>query len=310
MAEGRIRASSADDETEAEEGRRFGAVSGVSPSAVFSDRKALAESRVHRPRQAGISGSEGGGADSIVVSGGYEDDEDYGDVIIYTGHGGQENGVQIADQDWSRGNLALVKSEIEGLPIRVVRGAGGDPSFSPASGYRYDGLYYVERSWQEPGRSGYRVCRFRLRRLKEDGTPAPSPPDYMKPPITNDGPAPRVEATVQRLVRSTPIALHVKALHRHACQICGDVVRVAGGPYAEGAHIRPLGKPHNGPDVPGNILCLCPNDHVRFDLGGIIIRGDLKIRNALTGETLGQLRTVPGHDVDLNHLAYHRSRFT
>jgi hypothetical protein len=30
------------------------------------------------------------GAESIVVSGGYEDDEDHGDTIIYTGHGGND----------------------------------------------------------------------------------------------------------------------------------------------------------------------------------------------------------------------------
>ncbi|MGN6430905.1 MAG: YDG/SRA domain-containing protein [Gaiellaceae bacterium] len=27
--------------------------------------------------------------DSIVISGGYEDDEDYGDLIVYTGAGGR-----------------------------------------------------------------------------------------------------------------------------------------------------------------------------------------------------------------------------
>jgi hypothetical protein len=30
------------------------------------------------------------GAESIVVSGGYKDDNDFGDVIVYTGHGGQD----------------------------------------------------------------------------------------------------------------------------------------------------------------------------------------------------------------------------
>jgi putative restriction endonuclease len=30
------------------------------------------------------------GAESIVVSGGYKDDKDFGDVIVYTGHGGQD----------------------------------------------------------------------------------------------------------------------------------------------------------------------------------------------------------------------------
>jgi putative restriction endonuclease len=35
----------------------------------------------------GISGTRAEGADSIVVSGGYEDDEDFDDELIYTGAG-------------------------------------------------------------------------------------------------------------------------------------------------------------------------------------------------------------------------------
>src|SRR5262245_29665606 len=45
-------------------------------------REALAAAGVHRPTQAGISGSTAEGADSIVVSGGYEDDRDFGDEIV------------------------------------------------------------------------------------------------------------------------------------------------------------------------------------------------------------------------------------
>src|SRR5215218_2435744 len=84
-------------------------------------------------------------------------------------------GVQVEDQDFEGQNLALVKSEAEGLPVRIVRGANGEPAFSPTSGYRYDGLFRVEESWRERGRSGLFVCRYRLVRLAEDGTPVPIP---------------------------------------------------------------------------------------------------------------------------------------
>jgi len=47
-------------------------------------KRRLSQARVHRPLQAGISGNGHEGADSIVVSGGYEDDEDYGNALIYT----------------------------------------------------------------------------------------------------------------------------------------------------------------------------------------------------------------------------------
>ena len=42
--------------------------------------------------------------------------------------------------------------------------------------------------------------------------------------------------------------------------------------YSEGAHIRPLGKPHDGPDQPDNVLC--PNCHVLFGAGAFAIRPD------------------------------------
>jgi putative restriction endonuclease len=67
--------------------------------------------------------------------------------------------------------------------------------------------------------------------------------------------------------------------------------------------------PHDGPDAEGNILCLCPNDHARFEYGALQVEDDLQIREAATGQTLGMLRTVVGHNVDIAQLAYHRERF-
>src|SRR5438309_933297 len=130
--------------------REFGPIPGVPEGTVFATRREAAGAAIHRPLQAGISGGGSEGADSIVVSGGYADDEDYGDLIIYTGHGGRdpETGQQIADQTLTVGNLALAVSADRGLPVRVLRGAGGDPAYSPESGYRYDGLFYVEDYWK------------------------------------------------------------------------------------------------------------------------------------------------------------------
>jgi putative restriction endonuclease len=151
------------------EKRHFGHIPGVSVGTIFKDRRALAAAGVHRPLQAGISGSEKEGADSIVLSGGYEDDKDSGDVIIYTGHGGNDpgSGKQVGDQELTRGNRALAKTYQEGLPVRVIRGAGLRSPLSPENGYRYDGLYIVESYRQERGQSGYNVWRFRLARAPE-----------------------------------------------------------------------------------------------------------------------------------------------
>jgi putative restriction endonuclease len=54
----------------------FGHIPGYPVGSRFENRAALAEAGVHRHRQAGISGSATKGADSIVLSGGYEDDQD------------------------------------------------------------------------------------------------------------------------------------------------------------------------------------------------------------------------------------------
>jgi len=64
--------------------RLFGEIQGNPPGTTYVDRRALADAGVHRPLEHGISGAQKEGADSIVVSGGYEDDEDYGSLIVYT----------------------------------------------------------------------------------------------------------------------------------------------------------------------------------------------------------------------------------
>ncbi len=146
--------------------RIFGEIPGFPAGSVFESRSALHDAGVHRPTQAGISGSASEGADSIVLSGGYIDDEDHGDLVIYTGHGGRDlnTGKQIANQRMERGNKALSYSWLHKLPIRLIRGHTHDSPYSPSEGYRYDGLFYVSEYWSETGVDGYRIWRFKLRK--------------------------------------------------------------------------------------------------------------------------------------------------
>jgi putative restriction endonuclease len=58
----------------------------------------------------------------------------------YSGAGGRDPATG-ADQHFEAQNRALVKSEAEGFPVRVVRGAGGEAPFSPDKAYRYEGLF-------------------------------------------------------------------------------------------------------------------------------------------------------------------------
>ncbi|MEV0593281.1 HNH endonuclease, partial [Nonomuraea cavernae] len=126
--------------------------------------------------------------------------------------------------------------------------------------------------------------------------------------LLNDGfPTPeRRQVITMRVIRDSALAHQIKDLHGHHCQICGTRLRLPHSSYAEGAHIRPIGKPHNGPDEPGNILCLCPNDHVLFDRGGITITDDLLVFDEITGKIKGSLRLAPEHTINIAHVAYHR----
>jgi putative restriction endonuclease len=89
----------------------FGEIPGYPVGSQFPDREAVRLAGLHRHKQAGISGHYGQGANAIIVSGGYKDDSDDGEVIIYTGQGGQEHRRQVRDQQMTRGNLALARSE-------------------------------------------------------------------------------------------------------------------------------------------------------------------------------------------------------
>jgi putative restriction endonuclease len=274
----------------------IGEIEGVVEGQLFKDRQALHEAGVHRGIQQGI----GGGGESIVLSGGYVDDKDEGDVILYTGQGGrdQATGRQIKDQELTRGNLALENHYREGNPIRVCRGANLDSAYAPAGGYRYDGLYRIDDCWSERGADGYLVWRFRLVKM--------TPSERGEVPTSRAQPAGAEEPKrgtvyVTRVIRNSEVGNFVKHLYGHRCQISGELLETPSGPYAEACHIRPVGQPHNGPDVVGNVLCLSPNMHVLFDLGAIGIADDLTVLGRG-----GRLTVDSGHEVSLAAIRYHR----
>jgi putative restriction endonuclease len=128
----------------------FGEIEGIQEGQWFEGRKEMMPTSFHRNWGAGIDGNGYEGTAAIVLSGGYEDDKDLGDEIIYTGAGGNDtnSGKQIADQTWSnRGNAGLLKSRNDGIPVRVIRGHKHKSQYSPSSGYTYAGLFSVVDAW-------------------------------------------------------------------------------------------------------------------------------------------------------------------
>ncbi|MER5916132.1 YDG/SRA domain-containing protein [Streptomyces sp. NPDC001982] len=293
----------------------IGELPNVQPGTPFASRRLAHEAGVHRPTIAGICGTKATGAESIVVSGGYKDDEDYGSVIIYTGHGGQDSAKnQVSDQDLNdSGNAALVTSHLEGQPVRVVRGAHSGSPYAPASGYRYDGLYRVASYGSKLGIDGFLIWQFRLEAYEDTPLPEAQQPELpadgggsTQPLAGNETPE-RVTTSVQRIVRSTAVTRQVKRWHSGACQICGLTITLPGGVYSEGAHIQAVGSPHSGPDTTDNVLCLCPTCHVMFDGGAIVLSDDLSIIR--DGEEVGVLRTHPQHAINLDRVRHHRERW-
>lgn len=281
----------------------YGTPDGVHVGQLFIDRAELSESFVHRPTQGGIHGNKTEGADSIVVSGGYIDDQDHGNFIFYTGHGGKDPNSrrQIADQSPDApGNAGLITSMVQGLPVRVIRGKHPGSPFAPPNGYLYSGLYLVASWWMERGRDGYQIVRFRLDRL-DDQVPL-EPRGALQPEIEF------ATTTVTRRIRESRLSREIKELYRNECQLCGTAVPgFEERTYAEGAHVKPLGRPHLGPDAADNILCLCPNHHTQLDIGGMMISDDMVALDATSSTPIAPLQFRKSHRIEVSNVRYHRT---
>lgn len=288
------------------DGLVFGHIPGVSVGDVFESRKELSEYGLHAPTMAGIWGRENEGSCSIVLSGGYEDDIDNLDYILYTGQGGQDapGGKQVSDQEFSRGNKGLQLSCEYGLPVRVTR--GHQVNNGPESGYRYDGLYYVTSYERIIGKSGHYICRFHLeselsisdleKKLDEN-----LPENYK---TTH-----RTETTINKINRNIKLREKIKEIYGHKCQVCNVYLRRPHGAIAIGAHIKGLGQPHNGPDALSNMLCLCPNHHAQFDDLAFYIDPETFAVMGLEGFEEVYLTVSNNHKIDKEFLEYHKDQY-
>ena len=283
----------------------FGHPEGISLGQIFESRDALAQDGVHTPLQAGIWGAAEG-AYSIVLSGGYGDDFDELDYIFYTGQGGRDpfTGHQVADQEFIRGNKGLKLSHEYDLPIRVIRGYQIDSG--PVSGYRYDGLYYVKKHERVRGASGFLICRFHLVSPQSRNDLAKELEGTFKRIYK---PVDRKLSLVSKLKRDIKLSEKLKTMHDHTCQICGVKINSPSGPIAIGAHIKPLGHPHNGPDVIQNMLCLCPNHHEQFDAFTYYIDPKTLLVRNLSGFDGQRIHMHEGHKISSEFLVYHQRQY-
>ena len=101
---------------------------------------------------------------------------DRGDVLEYAGSGGRLRGQnrtaeQSFHQTWkSATNAALRRNFESGRPVRVIRGPkckGKYGTKDTGGGYRYDGLFRVEKAeMREMGRRKLKTAMFTLRKIQ------------------------------------------------------------------------------------------------------------------------------------------------
>ncbi|OIT40413.1 PREDICTED: E3 ubiquitin-protein ligase ORTHRUS 2-like [Nicotiana attenuata] len=177
---------------------------GVLVGETWEDRFECRQWGAHFPHVAGIAGQSDYGAQSVALSGGYEDDEDHGEWFLYTGSGGRDlsgnkrtNKLQSFDQKFDKLNEALRVSCLKGYPVRVVRSHKEKrSSYAPEKGVRYDGVYRIEKCWRKAGKQGFKVCRYLFVRC--DNEPAPWTSD-------EHGDRPRALPSVKELNGATDI---------------------------------------------------------------------------------------------------------
>lgn len=224
-------------------------------------------------------------------TGPYADDVS-GGQFTYVGEG------RSGDQELKAGNRYLANAETTPLPIFFFHRA------SDGDNWEYQGQVDVlSHEYGYFDGDERKVYRFVLRRRSESEErvdPTEATPDIDRPE--------RTRTTRSRIIRNTALVTRLKDAYSSTCQVCGGRRRrdVDAG-YAEGHHLKPLGRPHHGPDVEGNVLVLCPNHHADFDYGLISVDPDTRLvahayDSAVDGRTL---HVRDEHEMDPEYLAYH-----
>jgi hypothetical protein len=201
--------------------------------------------------------------------------------VLYVGHNLRKKGLDELNV-WTTENQSLPK--ITGL---VVSKSPPRPSDSFFTWYGKQ-PFHDDAWWQEEVRKS----------LEFDwslhvGTQQAASPPRIADDTDEDQLAPRAKGEVFRIIRDTKIVRDVKALHDHTCQLCGLRLELSPGVfYSEAHHLKPLGKPHHGPDKKANVVCVCPNCHVKLDFHAIRIQA-------------AQLKPKADHTVNQKFIDHH-----
>ncbi|CAI8825693.1 5-methylcytosine-specific restriction enzyme A [Priestia megaterium] len=116
----------------------------------------------------------------------------------------------------------------------------------------------------------------------------------------------KVKREIQITKRKQSTVASLKKLYNHTCQICQQKQEVDIGCYlTEVHHIQPLGA-HHGPDIEGNMIVLCPNDHSLFDRGAITINlKTKKIIHINPDNPIHNKTFILNHPIEEAYVNYH-----
>jgi hypothetical protein len=227
--------------------------------------------------------------------------------INYSVHKGDDGKFTRAGFTYKIGNRAAVCFNIDkkGFKFLFYRGAGRQPyanqklvSFTKInwSGFIYltpatmENIYQCSEESAKLLIKSYDQGQFRIIYNKVSPPLSPTANDIDEPKSE------RMETKVFRILRDTKMCRRIKLLHDSKCQICGHRIALNDGSYySETHHIQPLGEPHNGPDIEGNIICVCPNHHAELDY--FASRLDLT-----------KIKPIDGHRISQKYVDYHNQR--
>lgn len=209
----------------------------------------------------------------------------------------------VWDRFTARGGALDVTSLLDALAEREVHKLLGLPDAGLEDGQRDLARLYVDVRG---------LGRFSSSRVADSHIPPETPEEVGREWLDQE----ESDAVVGRQIvsrlaqkRDRRKAAGLRAHYHSICMFCEVRLQVGPGKfYCEAAHIRPLGRPHDGPDKTGNMIVLCPNHHLQFDRGVIRIRrsgNDYFLVSKVRDDPLHGRKINLKHELDADCVLWH-----
>ena len=130
-------------------------------------------------------------------------------------------------------------------------------------------------------------------------------------PPEQAGETQRRKTLIQQIIRRGENRQYLQTVYAGECQLSGVKLIMPDGSFSiDCAHIRPLGKPHDGKDDVGNMVSLSPTMHRLFDRGCVRIDPSTFAVSLLHGNDIPHRTSLlirGDHAISRVSLAYHAS---